>query len=180
LKKPRKLHKKSIHNDFNFCYSLTSTNARQETMKKERYTLIIAALMVLGVIALEVRRSTRETPVTDSEAVVENGYRGISSQQLMERMREGDGFILVDLRTPDEFKEGHIKGAVNIPISMIERGLEGLDKEKEIILYCKSGPWSRQAYKMLKAKGFSDIKVLANGIVGWKWEVNGEVVASTD
>lgn len=148
-------------------------------MTKERLILIGIAVMILGVIVFEAKRAIKETPVTDPASVAEEMYAGISSKGLLEKIQQGNDFILVDLRTPVEYNRGHIAGAINIPIADIEKHVGGLSRDKETILYCKSGPWSRQAYSILKKNGFNNIKVLENGIVGWKWEVNGEVVATS-
>jgi rhodanese-related sulfurtransferase len=150
----------------------------EKVMRKEIATIMIVALIVMGIVVLEVKRSIRETPVTDPGASIEDGYAGISSEGLMKEMQEEKDFVLVDVRTPDEYRTGHIRGAVNIPIGEIEKAPQYLSRNKEIILYCKSGPWSRQAYTILKKEGYSNLKVLANGIVGWKWEVHGEVISS--
>jgi len=145
---------------------------------KDRYVLAIVAVVVVGIIVVEVKRTVKETPVTDLSVVAEDQYAGVSSQGLLDKMKNGDNFVMVDLRRPDEYKAGHIRGALNIPIGDIESGYSTLGSDSEIVLYCNSGPWSRQAYKFLKDKGFRKLKILVNGIVGWKWEVNGEVVAS--
>jgi len=147
-------------------------------MVKERYILIVVACIVLGIIVFEVKRSLKEVPVTDIGSVAGDRFAGVTSKGLLEKMENGDDFLLVDLRRPAEFREGHIKGAVNIPVGEIENVYGTLSRDNDIILYCTSGPWSRQAYRILQGKGFKKIRILVNGIVGWKWEVNGEVVAS--
>lgn len=147
-------------------------------MIKERYVLAIVAVVVVGVIAFEAKRTIREMPVTDLSQITADKLAGVTSQGLLEKMRNGDNFTLVDLRRPEDFRTGHIRGAINIPIGDIESGYSALGSDGEIILYCNSGPWSRQAYKILQDRGHKNLRILINGIVGWKWEVNGEVVAS--
>lgn len=147
-------------------------------MAKEKYVLVVVTCIVLGIIVFEVKRSLKEVPVTDVGPVAEDRFAGVTSKGLLEKMKNGEDFLLVDLRRPAEFREGHIKGAVNIPVGDIETVYGSLNQDSEIILYCTSGPWSRQAYRLLQDKGFKKIRILVNGIVGWKWEVNGEVVAS--
>lgn len=148
-------------------------------MKKEFFTIVLVAFVILGVIFFEAKRSIEETPATDPSVADKELYAGISSKGLQEKIRDGNDFILIDLRMPAEYSKGHIAGAINIPVADIEKGIGSLNKDKEIILYCKSGPWSRQAYRILKTNGFNNIEVLENGIVGWKWEVNGEVVTTS-
>lgn len=147
-------------------------------MIKERYVLGIVAVVVVGIVVWEAKRTIKEMPVTDLNLVTEDRYAGVTSQGLLEKMKKGENFTLVDLRKPDEFKAGHIRGAINIPIGDIENQFTSLSIDNETILYCNSGPWSRQAYKILKDKGFKNLRILINGIVGWKWEINGEVLAS--
>lgn len=72
--------------------------------------------------------------------------------------------IIVDVREPDEYTKGHIKGAINIPPSDILAGadkLKGVQKDTEIILYCLSGSRSNASIKILEKMGFSN---LINGI----------------
>ncbi len=78
--------------------------------------------------------------------------------------------ILVDVRTPEEYAEGHINGALNInwndPAFMDE--MAKLDKNKPVFVYCKSGNRSGQAAEALKGMGFKEIYDLQGGITGWK------------
>lgn len=66
-------------------------------------------------------------------------------------------FTLVDVRDPDEFKEGHIPGAINIPVSEFAAQSGILDKDRKIIVYCNSGGRSYNAYRKLMKLGYSDI-----------------------
>ena len=63
-------------------------------------------------------------------------------------------YIIVDVRTKDEYDEGHLVGAINIPYDEIDENVE-LDKEKLILVYCKSGNRSAVAYNMLINLGFN-------------------------
>lgn len=64
------------------------------------------------------------------------------------------GAVIVDVRTPEEFKSGHIKGALNIPLQSLEKGLSKLSKDKAIITCCASGMRSGAAKSQLEAKGY--------------------------
>lgn len=70
-------------------------------------------------------------------------------------------YFLVDVREPDEFAEGNIPGAKNIPLGVILSGvpLNELPKDKEIVLNCRSGRRSAQAQEFLKEKGFKAINL---------------------
>lgn len=66
-------------------------------------------------------------------------------------------FTLVDVRDAEEFREGRIPGAINIPVSEFAAQSGALDKEKKIIVYCNSGGRSYNAYRKLMKLGYSDI-----------------------
>lgn len=67
----------------------------------------------------------------------------------------GNAYIL-DVRTPEEYKELHVKDAINIPLDTIDENID-LPKDKTIMVYCKSGVRSNQAYNKLKSYGYDVI-----------------------
>ena len=70
-------------------------------------------------------------------------------------------YYLIDVREPDEFAEGNIPGAKNIPLGTVLSGvcLDEIPKDKEIVLNCRSGRRSSQAQEFLKSKGFKAINL---------------------
>ena len=79
---------------------------------------------------------------------------------------------LVDVRTPEEFSEGHLENAINIDVTAddFDAKVVGLDKEKPVMVYCKSGGRSARASARLKELGFKNISDLEGGITNWKSE----------
>lgn len=75
------------------------------------------------------------------------------------RARElvGQGAQLVDVRTPMEFRGGHVQGALNIPVDEIGRRLDELDADKPVVLYCRSGARSNRATGILQHAGFGQV-----------------------
>ena len=67
------------------------------------------------------------------------------------------GAIVVDVRTPTEFKNGHIKGALNFPLQYLTTQMNKLKKEQVIITCCRSGSRSGIAKRMLKSNGFLQV-----------------------
>lgn len=67
------------------------------------------------------------------------------------------GALLVDVRTPEEFSAGHLEGAINIPHDQTLARLTeyGGDKDRSVVVYCRSGNRSGQAYKILVEQGFT-------------------------
>jgi rhodanese-related sulfurtransferase len=64
------------------------------------------------------------------------------------------GATIVDVRSPAEFQSGHIKGAINIPLQTLDKGLSKIKKDKPVITCCASGMRSASAKSILKSKGF--------------------------
>lgn len=67
------------------------------------------------------------------------------------------GAMIVDVRTPQEFADGHLDNAVNYPLSELDTYLANVDKDVHIVLYCRSGNRSGQAYQYLQSQGFTNI-----------------------
>lgn len=81
-----------------------------------------------------------------------------------------DGAILIDVRTKDEFDQGHITGSLNADFNNSDQFasyLESLDKKAKYLVYCRSGNRSGQAVKMMEQKGFTNLTNLTGGIQSW-------------
>ena len=79
---------------------------------------------------------------------------------------------LVDVRTPEEYSEGHLENAVNIDVTAddFDAKVATLDKDKPVMVYCKSGGRSAKASARLKELGFKNITDLEGGITNWNSE----------
>jgi rhodanese-related sulfurtransferase len=84
-----------------------------------------------------------------------NSLFGGGSDDLSEAMTESP--FLVDVREPSEFKQGHPKGSVNIPLNQIEAQLDKFKGHKSIVVFCRSGNRSGIAKSILEARGFSHV-----------------------
>ncbi len=91
----------------------------------------------------------------------------ISTKELENKIKEG--IILLDVRTPQEFRSGHISQSKNVPLNKIN-SYQGAKKETYII--CQSGMRSKQAAKMLKKKGYDVINV-RGGMNAWTGPIRG-------
>ena len=98
-------------------------------------------------------------------------YRQISMDEAITMMEEESGYIILDVRTPEEFADKHISGAVNIPNETIaaEEIPELPDKDQLILVYCRSGNRSKQASEKLAALGYTNV-VEFGGINSWPGE----------
>lgn len=88
----------------------------------------------------------------------------------MKEISEIEGIQLVDVRTPDEYKEGHLPNALNIDFldENFEININQLDKTRPVIVYCQYGSRSAKCASQLIAKGFVKIYDLDRGFSGWK------------
>ena len=106
----------------------------------------------------------------------ESTYRQINAEEAATMMEEESSYIILDVRTTEEYSEKHIPGAINIPNETI--GTEDIpelpDKEQLILVYCRSGNRSKQASEKLVKLGYTNI-VEFGGINDWTGEtVSGE------
>ena len=89
----------------------------------------------------------------------ENSYQQVSMEEAVEIMEEETGYIILDVRTEEEFSERHIPNAINIPNESIgsEELKELPDKEQLVLVYCRSGNRSKQAAEKLTEMGYTNI-----------------------
>ena len=101
-----------------------------------------------------------------------NTYRQITVDEAIALMAEETGYIILDVRRPDEFSEGHIPNAINVPnesIGTVEIP-ELPDKNQLIMVYCRSGRRSKEASEKLVELGYTNI-VEFGGILDWKGDI---------
>ncbi len=98
----------------------------------------------------------------------------LKSNDINEGVKEYEGVtgaVLLDVRTPQEYREGHIPGSKNIPLQSLE-GISGVVSQKDapVFVYCYSGSRSRQAAGMLNKMGYTNVKNIG-GIAAYKGKV---------
>ena len=99
-------------------------------------------------------------------------YRQVSMDEAVKIMKGEKGYIILDVRRPDEYAEGHMPGAINVPNEEIGTAepLELPDKAQLILVYCRSGRRSKEAAAKLAGLGYTSI-VEFGGILDWKGEI---------
>lgn len=90
----------------------------------------------------------------------------ISVERVYEIITGGEDYIILDVRNPDEYEEGHIGGAVLIPVSELEDRLDEIPGNKPVITYCKAGSRSASAAHILVENGFLEVYDMG-GITEW-------------
>ena len=98
--------------------------------------------------------------------------KSIDSKTVKEMIDNKEDFILVDIREVDEYNEGHIPTAVLIPLGTIETDFEKKipDKNKKIVIYCRSGNRTKTAYEKITELGYTDVYDLG-GILDWQYDI---------
>lgn len=81
--------------------------------------------------------------------------RGLSAKSLSQLLARGAQ--VVDVRSPAEFRGGHVPGSKNIPLDQIQTRSKELDRQKPVVLCCASGSRSAMAVSLLKRQGFTDV-----------------------
>ncbi len=94
----------------------------------------------------------------------------ISPEEVQEVLYHNGSHQLIDVRTLEEFREGHLKNAQNICVTDDDfvKNIEKLDKDKPIYLYCRSGKRSARAANLLKDLGFKEIYDMDGGYLNWQ------------
>jgi len=142
---------------------------------KEKISLITIFLLLLSVALYEYNESVKLIPSQNGEDSEKALYKGISSERLKNMLEKDTKIILLDLRSKSDFLNGHIPGAKSLEFPKLDESLDSFNKDNLIVLYCESGPWSRLAYDKFIKNNFTNVRILVNGFVGWKWEINGPV-----
>ena len=99
-------------------------------------------------------------------------YVNITAEEAKQIMDSEEGYIILDVRTQEEYDEGHIPGAIVISHEEIEEKAEDVltDKDQLILVYCRSGRRSKLAAEALVELGYTNIKEFG-GIIDWPYEV---------
>ena len=99
-------------------------------------------------------------------------YMNITAEEAKQIMDSEEGYIILDVRTQEEYDEGHVPGAIVISHEEITEKAEDVltDKEQLILVYCRSGRRSKLAAEALVELGYTNIKEFG-GIIDWPYEV---------
>ena len=137
-------------------------------MKKVLFTLCLVGL-VLGVSSCK-QKNQCALPEAEKEVTTTR----LNVEQFKDAIQDTVGVVLLDVRTPDEYKEGHIDRAIEIDFrsdAFLDECMKKLPSNKKIAIYCRNGFCSHSAAKMLKEKGY-DVIDLIGGYNEWTKATN--------
>ena len=132
-------------------------------MKKIGILLLVLVCMVLQFMACAKEKEVEEEEMT---------YKVITMKEAKTLFEVEDDYIILDVRREDEFAEGHIPGAINVPNEVIGTTeiKELPDKSQLIYVYCRSGRRSKEAAQKLVNMGYTNI-IEFGGILDWEGEI---------
>jgi len=119
----------------------------------------LALVLVIAAAVAPVGAGSRVTDITVEQA-----------HELIQKQSGKADFVILDVRTPAEFREGHIEGAVILDLSAadFEKRLSALDRGKTYLVYCRSGNRSLRAVQVMERLGFRSVYHMNQGILGWQ------------
>ena len=126
----------------------------------KKWIILLLSVMMIAGCGQEIEK--------DREAV----YMNITAQEAKVIMDSQEDYTILDVRTQEEYDQGHIPGAILIPDYEIEEKAEQVlrDKDQLLLVYCRSGRRSKLAAEALVALGYTNIKEFG-GIIDWPYEV---------
>ena len=147
-------------------------------MKKNKLILglVLIFLTLVSIIGLSVKKSNnlRENVKTEkTEKFVKKGkYKKITSNEAKKLMETEKGYIIADVRSTEEYANGHIPNAISIPLDTIgnEAKSQLKDKNQLIMVYCRTGRRSREATLKLIEEGYANV-IDFGGINDWTGEI---------
>jgi rhodanese-related sulfurtransferase len=95
------------------------------------------------------------------------GHQDITAVQARSLLAAKKNMVLLDVRTPDEFRQARLAGALLIPINEVERRIGEIPKGRPILVYCAVGSRSALVARFLAARGYGEVYNMTDGIVGW-------------
>jgi NADPH-dependent 2,4-dienoyl-CoA reductase/sulfur reductase-like enzyme/rhodanese-related sulfurtransferase/two-component sensor histidine kinase len=141
-------------------------------------TAICAKMTVDQIANLDLCYAPPYAPVIENIITAANVARnkldglveGVSPRQVWQWMQEKKDFIMLDVRTPTEYRQQHLNGAVFIPLASLRSRLVELNKDRPIVAFCNYSLRGYEAAIILKHNGFKDVKFLDGGLEMWPYE----------
>ena len=96
--------------------------------------------------------------------------REVGADEVKARLERGDSVRVVDVREKEEYREGHLPGAISLPRGFLEMRVEETlpDKQAPIVAYCAGGTRSLIAARTMKEMGYTDVVSMSGGFTAWK------------
>jgi rhodanese-related sulfurtransferase len=130
-------------------------------MGKSKMTWIIIGLVLLAVLIVVVGCAGQSRGEAGVDIPVDEVYKLWQSKEI----------VIIDVRTPGEYQEGHIPGVANIPLDQLEKRIGEIPRDKKVVLICRTGNRSASGTKLLRDKGLTNVFNSKDGMTSWKGPV---------
>jgi rhodanese-related sulfurtransferase len=139
-------------------------------------TITVIALVALAALGYMVVNRDSPNSVADTDHHKDEVVKDyeIYPGDVAEKIKNNEDIILLDVRTLEEYEQVHLENALLLPVqelsqqSLAKIGLGENAKDKEIIIYCRSGARSKTAYDIMESLGYTNIKSVAGGMIHWE------------
>ncbi len=128
---------------------------------------LVLVLVVSGLIGCAPRTQSPapQAPAASPTVALKLGA-DVNVDQVHALYQQG-AVVIVDVREVDEYEAGHIPGALLIPLSELEKRVKDVPRDAEVILVCRSGNRSQQAYTFLRQQGLTNVHNMPGGMKAW-------------
>lgn len=143
------------------------------TIDKKSAIWVLVAVLFFGLVLAG--GSLRITPSAAESRFQTQIFEAVTPQEaysLIQENKANPNFVILDVRTPKEFQEGHIEGTINLDYyaKTFLDDLDRLDKTKQYFIYCRTGSRSGKTFGFMKKLGFQKVYHMVGGIKRWKAE----------
>jgi rhodanese-related sulfurtransferase len=137
----------------------------------KKLLLVLSVSLIIGVILTGGCVSTETVPPNQETQIIEN-ITPPEAFALIQDNHNNPDFVILDVRTPEEFADGHIENAINLDYysETFQDELNKLDKNKTYLIYCRSGKRSSNALNIAGELEFREAYNMLGGIIEWKAE----------
>jgi len=137
----------------------------------KKLLLVLSVSLIIGVILTGGCVSTETVPPNQETQIIEN-ITPPEAFALIQDNHNNPDFVILDVRTPEEFADGHIENAINLDYysETFQDELDKLDKKKTYLIYCRSGKRSSNALNIAGELEFREAYNMLGGIIEWKAE----------
>jgi rhodanese-related sulfurtransferase len=142
------------------------------TNKKNVMWVLVAALFFGLVLANGSLHITPSAAESRSQTQIFEAVTPKQAYSLIQENKANPNFVILDVRTPKEFQEGHIEGAINLDYyaKTFVDDLDRLDKTNVYLIHCRTGSRSGKTFGFMKKLGFQEVYHMVGGIKRWKAE----------
>ena len=130
--------------------------------------VVVLMIVALGVERMRRRTGRRRAPVGRERGRSPTKLPDTVDAKTVSELMTQDNVVVLDVREPSEYAEGHIPGVALIPMGQVPDRLNEIPKDQTVIVTCRSGNRSGQITEYLRGQGYTNVHNMEGGIVSWQ------------